>query len=273
MRQISVFEYTDYRNYLDAMYKRTKASNRRFSQRFIQEKVGASSSGWFSDLVKGRINLTSPYLLRLCKVIQLEPYEEEYFQAMVGFNQAASLEERNRYLQKMLTFKEIKPDLVGREKFEYYNKWYYAALRELLFIYPFRGDFTALAKKLIPAITPAQARKAISFLAKLDFIRDDGSGRLVPTQVVLKKDPQFQTLHWANFQRANLELALSALERFHKEARDISSLALVLTPAAFEKAREEVRTLRKKLLALATQSVGPGSTVYQCNFQIFPVSE
>lgn len=235
-------------------------------------KLGASSSGWFSDVVQGRIGLTGKSMLGLSRLLQHAPQEEDFFKELVHFAQSASHEERTSHMQKILSFKQIKADIVGRDKFEYYTKWYYAALREVLFIHEFRGDHAELAKRLNPPITPAQARKAVALLKNLEFIADDGTGRWVPTQNVLKKDPQFQTLHWANFQKANLELALSALERFSKQDRDISSLSLVLSMEEFETARGEILRLRKRLIAM-TGDRKPGDRVYQCNFQVFPISQ
>lgn len=266
-----IFAFTDFRAFLAAYYEGRKAKKDGFSHRFIAEKVGASSTGWFSDILKGRISLTGTHLLRLSKLLGLKGHEEDYFETLVRLSQAASLEERTHCMEKVLSFKQIKPELVGKDQFEYYSRWYYSAIRELLFIHDFQGDYSALARRLSPPISATQARKAVQLLLKLAFVAADDQGRLRPTTEVLAKDPQLKTLYWASFQKANLDLAIGALERYPKEERDISSLALVLSPEGFAIARREIRSLRKKLLALGANA--PGDKVYQCNFQVFPVSK
>lgn len=267
----SIFGYTDYREFLKTRYEEEKTLNRSFSHRHIMTKVGATSSGWFSDVLKGRISLTRAFALRLVKLFQLTAEEEDYFLALVDYGEAASSEERQRALEHILSFRELKVDLLGQDKFEYYARWYHAALRELLFIYPFRGDYEALAARLSPPITEGQARRAMDLLVRLGLVALDEGGRYRPTATILKKDSSTKSDHLANFLRANFELGIESLERFPKEMRDVSALTLALSPEDFLAAREEIRALRKKLLALS-EKPHPEKKVYQCNFQVFPVT-
>jgi uncharacterized protein (TIGR02147 family) len=267
----NIFEFTDFREYLRSRYEWEKSRDRGFSHRFIMEKVGASSTGWFSDLVNGRISLTGTFLARLTALLGFKANEEEYFRNLVAFAQAGSYEEKSRCLEKMLSFKELKSDLIGQDRFEYYGKWYYAAIRELLFFHDFAGDYGALAKKLDPPITPAQARKAIALLLKLGFVEKLDGGRLRPKVPVVRKDTQFKSFELIRFLKTNMELATLALDRLDKDQRDISALTLALSEEQFAKARDEIKALRKRLLAMS-ENTRPGDKVYQCNFQMFPVT-
>ena len=267
-----VFDYTDFRAFLAEFYRLEKERNPKFSHRFIQEKVGAASAGWFADLVKARINLTGTFLLRLLTLLDLNRSESQYFESLVQYDQASSFEDKTRWMERLRSFKEIKADLVGQDKFEYYSKWYYAAIRELLFLHDFRGDYRVLAQALNPAIRPKQAREAIALLERLEFIRTDEAGRYRPSAPILKKDTAFKSLHLTAFLRANMQLGMEALDRFDRDDRDISSLALVLSEESFRNAKEEIKALRKKLLAWSEKPKA-GGKVYQCNFQVFPVSK
>jgi uncharacterized protein (TIGR02147 family) len=109
-------------------------------------------------------------------------------------------------------------------------------------------------------------------LARLDFIRADENGRFRPSNPILKKDTAFKSMHLAAFLKANMQLAMESLDRYDKDARDVSAITLVLPDAAFRSAKEEIGALRKKLLAWSEKSKANGK-VYQCNFQIFPVSK
>ena len=75
----------------------------------------------------------------------------------------------------------------------------------------------------------------------------------------------------ANFLKTQMNLAIEALDRYPKEERDISALTLTLSPEAFKAAQEEIRALQRKLLALTDLYPKP-DTVYQANFQLFPLS-
>ena len=267
-----IFQFTDFRSYLADTYAFRKSKDRRFSHRYINGKVGASSSGWFSDVVKGRIVLSASYRLKIARVLGLRPKEVDYFEAIVAFSQAASSEEKDRCFKKILSFKEVKTDLVGRDRFEYYSRWYHAAIRELLFFWDFQDNYAALAGQLIPPIKTSEAKKAVQLLERLRFISRNPQGRFVPETGALKKDASFKADNLANYHRANLELAIGALEICPKEFRDISALTLSFSPQGFAKAAEEVRSLRKRLLVLMREDSFP-EKVYQCNFQMFPVTK
>lgn len=268
----NIFTYTDFRVYLADYYQVRKSRDRKFSHRFIGEKVRAASSGWFSDVLKGRSSLAGPQLLPLARILQLKTNEIDYFEAMVGYGQAGSLEEKTRYFQKMLAFREVRADMVGFDKLEFYGKWYHSALRELLFFYPFRGDYAALARKLSPPIRQGEARESIELLERLGFVEPNEIGGFKAKEGSLKKDPSFPSVVMANFLKANMELAIESLERFSKDERDVSALTISLSDDAFAKVKEEIRALRKRILALTEVDVAP-SKVYQCNFQFFPMSQ
>lgn len=267
----NIFSYTDFRCYLKAYYDARKARERKFSQRFIAGRVGVASSGWFADILSGRINLSGAQRTQLVRVLGLKANEEDYFEAMVNYGQAGSMEERNRYFHKLLAFKEVKADLVEKDKFEYFSHWYHAAIRELLFIHDFRGDCEELARRLDPPIRPAAAKRSIELLERLGFIRKDEAGRFRPTASILKKDSAFKSLHLANFLKANMTLGIESLERHAKEDRDVSALTLALSEEDFRQAALEIKNLRKRLLALSERPCR-AKKVYQCNFQLFPVT-
>jgi len=271
LQPISIFYYSDYRAFLKDCYDQAHQADRKFSHRYLSTKVGTSSSGWFSDLIKGRINLQGAQLVKLAGLFKLTGTQIDYFETLVQFNQAGSLEERNRHFRKLLCFREMKAESVGEERFEYYSKWYYSALRELLFFHDFKGDFTALGKRLNPPIKTSQAKEGILLLEKLGFIKKDAQGCFRPQQETVKKVPSFKSLYAVNYLNANMELAMRALESVPKEQRHISALTLSFSESGFQKALEEVECLRKKLVGLMEVDTQPDK-VFQINLQIFPVT-
>jgi uncharacterized protein (TIGR02147 family) len=223
-------------------------------------------------LVGARINLTGAYLLKLAKLFKLTAREINYFEVLVGYDQAGSLDEKNAFMEKMMSFKELNTSIVNKDQFAFYSTWYVPAIRELLFCYDFKDDYKALAKKLSPPISQQQAKKAIEILKSLGFIKAEKSGYLKPCDPIIKKDPHFKSLHWANFMRANMELGIQALDRYKKESRDISAVTVCLSKEGQNRASEEIAELRKKLLAISEQDKNRNN-VFQCNIQLFPLAD
>lgn len=270
--RIDLFAYVDYRAYLRDHYLARKAIDRKYSHRYIMDKVGASSPSWFNDLIKGRINLTGAFLYRLAKLLELRPNEEAYFESLVFYGQAGSLEEKNHYLEKIFSSKGMKLDLLTKEKFEFYGSWFHAVIRELLSFDDFRGDYAALARRLNPAIKKEQASRSVDLLLALDMIRKEAGGRFRPTSANVIKDSRFKSLHLANYLKSFMELGMQALDRFDKGNRDVSAMTMSLSPEGFDLVREELKMTRQRLVAIAEKEKNPRQ-VYQLNLQFFPTTQ
>ena len=268
---LDLFTYTDYRKFLKDYYEEQKARDAKFSHRYFTMKVGFSSSGYFSDVLSGKKNLSGAFMLKFAKALKFSREEEEYFLNLVQFNQAKSLEEKNRFYEKMMTSGKVKLDVLEADKYEYFCKWHYAAVRELLHYTAFKDDYKALAKELDPPIAAKDARKAIELLANLGFIVRDGDGFWRPATGNLTTGGSFNGLNVANFHHNTLELAIRALDAFPAELKGFSTLTLPLTGDKIRKAKLAIKNLRMYLLALA-ENGKKADRVYQFNFQLFPVT-
>ncbi len=267
-----IFDYTDFRTYLNDAYTSLKSQDNKYSHRFIANYVNASSAGWFSNIISGRIRMTSTYLMRLAKLFHLKNPERDYFELLVNYEQAGSIEEKNIYVDKILSLKGVKPAVISRDQFDFYNYWYISTIRELLFIFDFKDDFKSLAKQLNPPIKVQEAKKAVKILQSLQLIKINSKGYYKPNDPVILKDPNFKTVHWANLMKAKSNLGTEAIEQFDKNERDISEVYVPLSHGGFEEIREEIKTLRKKILALSEKDKNR-NTVYQCNIQLFPLTK
>lgn len=267
-----VYNYTDFREYLRDVYQFRKKEDRGFSQRFIAKSVGASSSGWFSDVINGRIPLTATYHRALVTLLGLRPREADFFELLVQYAQTDNLEDKNRYLGKLLAFKDVEPLVVSRRKFDFYRHWYYTAIRELLIYNDFCGDYAQLAALLDPVIRSTEVRQAIETLETIGLISRDEAGCYRPVDRTISKDTAFQSVHWRNFVTSMMKLAIESVDRFDADERDISSVTVGLSESGWKIACNEVALLRKRLLALSERD-SDSERIIQCNFQLFPLTK
>lgn len=277
---VNIFEYTDFRAWLKDVFQALKDRDPKFSHRYILLRLNVKSSGWLADMLSGRRLLNRSHLLGLSRVLGLSPREELYFETLADYNQSKSLVEKNRAYEKILTFHEIPKDIVDADRFEYFSKWYYSAIREYLLIEPFRGDYARLGRRLRPAITTSQAKEAIELLEKLNFIKRLASGEYRPTTEHVKKQSQFSQVLYFQYLKSQMELGTMALERFPKEERDFSAVAVTLSQDSFQIIREDIKALRQKMIQLSETEnkkfwngiQGDTRRVFQGVFELFPVS-
>jgi uncharacterized protein (TIGR02147 family) len=266
-----IFTYSDYRKFLKDYYEKKKSEDPKFSQRYFTMKVGFSSSGYFSDVLSGKKNLSGAFMLKFAKALKMGREEEEYFLNLVSFNQSKTLEEKNRFYEKMMTSGKVKFNVLEPDKYEYFSKWYYTAVREVLHYLPVTDDFRMLGKSLEPSIPAKEARKAIELLYSLGFIERAKDGIWRPTSANLSTPSTFDGLNVANFHRSTLELAIRGLDAFPPHQKGFSSLTLPLTGDKIQKAKLAIKNLRMYLLALS-ENGNQADRVYQFNFSMFPVT-
>ncbi len=271
---ISIYDFCDYRSFLKDVHSHLKESDSKYSHRFIAEKVGASAGGWFSNVISGRIALTGTYRIKLSKFLQLNSHECDYFDYLVGYEHASSVEEKRIIMLKMIAHKGVQPKVIGKDQFEFYSRWYISAIRELLFIYDFSDSYSysELAKMVMPKITTSEAKTAVQLLLEMDLIEVNSKGFLKPKATTIKADTRFQIVHWVNQMESKGELGVEAITRFNKDERNISEVFVPLSEESYGSVVAEIEALRKKILALSAEDLR-SNRVYQCNIQLFPLSK
>jgi uncharacterized protein (TIGR02147 family) len=154
----------------------------------------------------------------------------------------------------------------------YYREWYFPAIRELATTTHFRADARWIARSLRPKITIPAAKRALAVLERIGLLRRDAAGELRASnqQVTTELEPKSDQV--ANFHRAMLERAASALSDIAREERDISSITLCVEPNGLPAFKKRIQQLRRELLD-EFDAGASGAQVVQLNLQLFPVSK
>lgn len=269
---VNVFSYTDFRTYLRDFHEQAKRENPHFSYRYIARKVGFRSPGYFTQLLQGKVNLSQTLLHRFVPLLKLNRREAEYFELMVHFCQAKTQEEKQRLFERMGAYKELAAHIISPDQYELYDKWYYAAVRDILCFYPFRGDYRELAQLVEPAISTREARNAIELLRRLGLIERTPDGRYVQTDAVVRARARGYDVALARFAMVMMDRARDAIDRLPREERSISWVGFAVSERTYERMREEIVAFRSRMLRLAEQDPDP-RRAYHLNLQLFPVSK
>lgn len=272
LNQPSVFDFTDYREFLKAYYQFEKLTNPAFSYRYFASRAKMNSSGFYKNVIDGKKSLGRSLTTRFASAMKLKKKEAEYFENMVFFNDADTIEEKLIYFERMMSLRKLDAYLIQTNQFEYYSKWYYSAIRELIGFLKIKDDFVLLSQTLNPPIRPDQAEKAIKVLLELKFISRDEKGYFTLSQNHITTGSEVRSLNVAQYQIACMDLAKEAIDRFKPAVRDMSTLTLSISEQAFPIIKDEIISFRKKLLSIEKQFPNP-DRVYQLNTHFFPLSK
>ncbi len=265
-----IYDYLNYREYLRDFFAEQKKKG--VTKLTILKKMGITSTGFLSNIIAGRNNLTHAQILSLVSIMKLSKHEAAYFEALVLFNQAKRIKEKNEYCDRLSSLRKTKVKDIAQDQLTLFSQWHYVIIRELLNFIDYRGDAKSLARMLDPSITPLEVEKTIALLEKAGLIKRQGNGRYVQSDKTISAAKEIKSLDIANFQLDTIDFAKRALETKKREERDISTITLTLSPESMEKVRAEIAKFRANLATIAKDEENPDQ-VFQCNIQLFPMTK
>jgi uncharacterized protein (TIGR02147 family) len=269
---LRLYSYLNYRDYLRDYFASRKKLYLRFSYRYFSLLAGYNSSGLIINITKGKKNVGPGILDKISKAMGHNRKETEYFKALIHFNQAKTTAEKNKHFERLLYLIRGKGTTVEARQFRYFSKWYYPAVRELLAIIKFKGDYKEITGRIKPTISFAQAQNAIRTLLRYGFIKKDRFGCYRPVDKYVTSGSRIKSLAIDNFQRAMMDLAKDAADRFPSEEREISTLTFSASKEALKEMKEEIQRCRANLVEIIKKS-RKMDTVGQMNFQLFPLTK
>jgi uncharacterized protein (TIGR02147 family) len=269
---INVFDYFDYRKLLKDLYKDHKAQKPYFTYRYLMQKSGMHSAGFFTKILQGKSNISNSSIFKLAEAFQLTKLETTFLQLLVLFNQAKTASEKQHCFEKIVAIKKSRVKTLEPFQFELFDKWYYVAVREVLDFHPFSMDYKELAGMLYPPIKPQEAEMAIKVLEKLGLIKRNPQGVFERLDTIVSTGDEWESMAIEHYQSETLDLAKQAIYRVPKAFRDISTLTLSISEATMPRVREKLKEYRKELLDLAKNDAF-ADRVYQLNMQLFPLSK
>jgi uncharacterized protein (TIGR02147 family) len=274
---LSIFDYTNYREYLADYYKDKKSDNPNYSYQVFTDRAGFKNKSFIFDVIKGNKNLSKTSIFKISQAMNHNRYEAEYFENMAAFNQARTLKERNHFFKRMGQIKRYgrgagKKSILRKDQYEFYSKWYHVAIRSLIDMYEFKDDYKWLARQVSPLIKPKQAKESVALLERLGLISRKTNGTYKISNKTVTTGPEILSLAVQNFHVETMKMAAGAVNELPKNVRNITGLTLGISMDTYENICEEIEEFRSKILKLAERD-NKADTVFRLNFHVFPMSK
>ena len=269
---LDVYAYRDYREFLRAFYARKKREGRGFSLRSFSRRIGLGSSNYLKLVMDGARNLTPEMAARFAQGCNLEGRAADFFVELVAYGQAKSSKERERCYARMLAFKPFRAaHTLDAAQGEYHSQWFIPAIRELVASEGFSEEPRWIAARLLPAITPRQAKHALELLVRLGMLVRDEGGKLVQKEAVVQTGDGPLPHQVASFHRTMIARAAQAIDDVPRELREIGSVTLCVSAEQQQAIKAELQAFRQQLVQ--RYQGGAGATqVLQVNVQMFPMT-
>lgn len=267
-----IYNYLNYRLYLTDFFEHEKGKEDGLTKAHLMKKMGISSSGFLTNVLAERSNLTIAQSEEIAQYLSLGKYERQYFLTLIEFNQSKSIEQKNELCDKLYSIRKIKVKDLVEDELSLFTEWYYVVIRELINIIPFNDDYKYLAKQVNPSIRPHQAKKAIKILEKSGLIKKNDNGFYEQVNKTISAAKEVENLNIANFQLKTIDLAKRAFEKVEFEKRNISTISMTFSEKSFKEATREIARFRERMAQIAKEEQN-ADQVYQCNVQLYPLSK
>ena len=267
----SIYTYYDYRRYVSDFYLEKKAQNSNYSFRYIAGKVGIDHA-LIVKIMQGDRHIGGKKVGEFATLLGLSDRQAVYFKMLVAFGKAKTNEDSKHWFERILAFSDIAEKKIDADQYEYYQRWYYSAVREILNIKPFKDDYHWLANVVQPSISVPEAKKAVRLLEDLGMVVRGADGFCRLTDQFVTTGDNWQSLAVRSFQKEACSLAALAIDQVPKEERDISTVTVSLDEDGFRRLRESIAALRREIVEIAA-SCKSTDRAYQVNLQSFPVSK
>lgn len=265
---ISIYDFTDYREFLRAWLASAK-TNQRGGQGRLATAVGVSST-MMSLIFKGQKQLSMEQASDAADFLGLNEKESDYFFLLVEFGRAGSFKLQQKFkkrikdqqdLSKKIS-RRVKKDieLTDEQKAVYYSTWLYTGIRNLSALGEF-NDLHSMAKRLnLPAPVIA---KALEFLIENSLcLKENSQLTFGPAHTHVDSDSPYVTKHHQNWRLRGFQFM---------DTQNEDDLFYTCPMSLSKEAVEEVRRLLPKFIEQILKIVGPSPSekVYCFNMDWF----
>lgn len=270
---ISIYNYTNYRLFLKDYCENRKKENKNFSHAYVVGKIGFKSAVFFTQIINGTSNISMKLIYDFSKSLKLKDKEAEYFELIVNYTQAKTQKEKKHFFERIYGFTDVSFKKLRINQYDFYQKWYYVAIRDILSIFEFKEDYQKLARLLEPTISIPQARKAIVTLEKLNMIKRNKKGIWeVTNQLISSSYSERHSIALAKYAVQMFDIAKNAVNNLLKSERSISWVGVSISRETFDIVQDEIKTFRKRILSIIKADKKP-DRVYHFSIQCFPLSK
>lgn len=272
----SVFDYLDYRDFLDAWFSWKARQRPRYSQRAFAQHVGCSHT-LVSQVRRREKHLSDKSATAFGAAMGLDADETAHFALLVERATASTERHRTELTHQAMGARGMHDAReLGILSLRYLASWWIPAVRELAYREDFRADHDWIATRLRPAISPDQAGQALEVLQGLHLLQPDEDGRLVPHDAPLVTPPEAEGSAVRGYHRTMIDLARQGLDSLSHQERFYQTAMLAVPEGMEVQLRVELRALAERLVGMVEDARSRGGRpmdrVLLLNLHLLPIS-
>lgn len=270
----NLFDYFDYRDFLQDFYQFHKKRNSAYSYRLFARKAKLGSPNYLKLVVDGKRRITDRTLFQFSRGLGLNRDEEKYFRELVMYQEVSDPDSKELHLKALMKYQEKQrtPTPLLESKSRALTDWYHLVIRELVSTKGFREDPEWISRRLGGKITETQASESLELLLGLKLLKRNPEGKLEQSEPLLTSSGDVPGHLLRSLHRFYLRKALASLFSAAPEKRELSGLLLAIPSHRIKEAKEEIKEFRKKMNRKYGMDRN-AEDVYFAGLYLFPITQ
>lgn len=268
---LNIYEYTDYRLFLRDRMDELRSADRRYSLRYLSDKIGLSSKSHLKMVADGQRNLSLEMAPKVAAAVGLGDEESGFFRVLVRYNLAATTADKLAALEELRHKRKfIEVHRLELDHFDYLSDPIAVTLREMVSFSDFTEDPKWILARLPVKVTPGRIQKALDNLLRLGMLKRDDDGKLTVSHQHQKSGDGFKTVGLRTFYENTFRLAAESLNRPSSE-RHMGGLTMGISRNGYERIVQRYREFVSDVRAIVDEDAA-ADQVYQMVMGLFPLS-
>ena len=270
----NLFDYFDYREFLQDYYLFHKNRNPTYSYRLFARKAKLGSPNYLKLVVDGKRRITDRTLFQFARGLGLSKDEEKYFRELVMYQEVSDPDSKEVHLRSLLKYQEKQrtPSPLRADKIKFLLDWHHGVVRELINLKDFVEDPKWIAEKLGGKITEAQAKESLELLIRLEILVRNKAGILEQHEPLLTSSDEVPSHVLRSLHRTYLRKAINSIFSIPVDKRELSGLIVSVPNHRVKELKDEIKEFRKKL----NRKYGldrNADDVYYAGLYLFPLTQ
>jgi uncharacterized protein (TIGR02147 family) len=269
----SVFEFTDFRQYLKEYYEFSRQSEKGFSYRRMAQILGFSSPNFMKLVIDDERNISDASVQKLINGLNFNKKEAEYFAFLVKFTLAKNSVQKDYYFSLITSLRSkrnIAP--ITRTQIEYLNEWYNPVVRELVVGLSDPLDYEKISVMMFHGVSSSRIKRSVDLLKQLGLLHVDADGIYCQSSALLDTGDDMCSHAIRSYHKNIFDIAKTSLDTIPVEEREINSLTIRVSESGFHLLKNRLQEIRKSLLDFVAQDKNT-DRVYALCFQLFPMAK
>ena len=266
---ISVFDYSDYRGFINAKIKEN--AGKRGYQGTLAKYAGCQSS-FLSQVLSSNVQLTLDHGAGLSEFWGFNSHEAEYFLDLIAYDRASTKSLRKVLSERMekaktlddASLKEKMAQVTNSEELElYFSAWYWAAIHLMTSFTEFQTT-EKIAKRL--NLDVAMVEECLGKLAQMEFVQKVGAS----WKITKKTFPVAKNLPLQLMQQKSWFIKANNNQKFFsgREGNMHGTVVRVFTESSYH---EFSKAFAKFVANFSSQKDGAPSEVVCLSYDLFKV--